>query len=247
MTVYFVGAGPGAADLITVRGRELLGRCGLCLYPGSMTPTDLLASCPPGATLVDASNLPLGEAVARIVAAHRRGVDVVRLCSGDPSLYSTVAEQMRVLDKEDVPHAVVPGVSAFAASAAVLGRELTVPGVGQSLVITRARSRPGSMPPGETLSNFARTGTTLAIYLVINHLEQVVEELVPHYGARAHRPRRAGGRGHAHRDAARRPDPRSRGFPGQLPALRYEWMKSLDSRSSHSGISSRGTAVVHQA
>ncbi|MEV4868216.1 SAM-dependent methyltransferase [Streptomyces syringium] len=183
MTVYFVGAGPGAADLITVRGRELLGRCGLCLYPGSMTPTDLLASCPPDATLVDASNLSLGEAVARIVAAHRRGLDVVRLCSGDPSLYSTVAEQMRVLDKEGVPHAVVPGVSAFAASAAVLGRELTVPGVGQSLVITRARSRPGSMPPGETLSNFARTGTTLAIYLVINHLEQVVEELVPYYGA----------------------------------------------------------------
>ncbi|MFF5128341.1 cobalt-precorrin-4/precorrin-4 C(11)-methyltransferase [Streptomyces syringium] len=183
MTVYFVGAGPGAADLITVRGRELLGRCGLCLYPGSMTPTDLLAFCPPDATVVDASNLTLGEAVARIVAAHRRGLDVVRLCSGDPSLYSTVAEQMRVLDKEDVPHAVVPGVSAFAASAAVLGRELTVPGVGQSLVITRARSRPGSMPPGETLSNFARTGTTLAIYLAINHLEQVVDELVPYYGA----------------------------------------------------------------
>ncbi|MFD0268755.1 cobalt-precorrin-4/precorrin-4 C(11)-methyltransferase [Streptomyces sp. NPDC127106] len=182
MTVYFVGAGPGAADLITVRGRELLGRCGLCLYPGSMTPTDLLAFCPPDANLIDASNLPLGEAVARIVAAHRRGLDVVRLCSGDPSLYSTVAEQMRLLDKQDVPHAVVPGVSAFAASAAVLGRELTVPGVGQSLVITRARSRPGSMPPGETLTNFARTGTTLAIYLVINHLEQVVEELVPYYG-----------------------------------------------------------------
>lgn len=183
MTVYFVGAGPGAADLITVRGRELLGRCGLCLYPGSMTPTDLLASCPPDAALLDASNLSLGEAVARIVAAHRRGLDVVRLCSGDPSLYSTVAEQMRMLDKEDVPHAVVPGVSAFAASAAVLGRELTVPGVGQSLIITRARSRPGSMPPGETLANFARTGTTLAIYLVINHLEQVIQELVPHYGA----------------------------------------------------------------
>ncbi|MFE2934980.1 cobalt-precorrin-4/precorrin-4 C(11)-methyltransferase [Streptomyces sp. NPDC059278] len=183
MTVYFVGAGPGAADLITVRGRELLGRCGLCLYPGSMTPTDLLAACPPDATLLDASNLPLGEAVGRIVAAHRRGRDVVRLCSGDPSLYSTAAEQMRMLDKQDVPHAVVPGVSAFAASAAVLGRELTVPGVGQSLVITRAWSRPGSMPPGENLSNFARTGTTLAIYLVINHLEQVVEELIPYYGA----------------------------------------------------------------
>ncbi|QEV21921.1 cobalt-precorrin-4/precorrin-4 C(11)-methyltransferase [Streptomyces alboniger] len=183
MTVYFVGAGPGAADLITIRGRDLLGRCGLCLYPGSMTPIDLLAFCPSDATVVDASSLPLGEALARMVSAHRRGVDVVRLCSGDPSLYSTLAEQIRMLDKEDVPHVVVPGVSAFAASAAVLGRELTVPGVGQSLVITRVRSRPGSMPEGETLSNFAQTGTTLAIYLVINHVDQVVEELLPYYGA----------------------------------------------------------------
>ncbi|RSO05282.1 precorrin-4 C(11)-methyltransferase [Streptomyces sp. WAC 05379] len=182
MTVYFIGAGPGAADLITIRGREVLGRCGVCLYPGSMTPIGLLTHCPPDATRIDTASLSLDEVMSSILEAHEEGVDVARLCSGDPSLYSTVAEQMRVLDKSGVPHEMVPGVSAFAASAAVLGRELTVPGVGQSLIITRARSRSGSMPAGETLTNFARTGATLAVYLVINHLEDVVAELLPHYG-----------------------------------------------------------------
>jgi precorrin-4/cobalt-precorrin-4 C11-methyltransferase len=183
VTVYFVGAGPGAADLITVRGRDILGRCGVCLYPGSMTPTDLLAYCPPHAELVDTANLSLERIVERLAAAHHAGHDVARLCSGDPSLYSAVAEQMRRLDAAEVPYEVVPGVPAFAASAAVLGRELTVPEIGQSLVITRVQARSTAMPPGETLAAFAATGATLALHLAINHVERVAGELVPHYGA----------------------------------------------------------------
>jgi precorrin-4/cobalt-precorrin-4 C11-methyltransferase len=182
MTVYFVGAGPGAADLITVRGRDLLGRCAVCLYPGSMTPTDLLAYCPPGAELVDTANLSLDRIVAKLAEAHRAGQDVVRLCSGDPSLYSAVAEQMRRLDAAEVPYEVVPGVPAFAASAAVLQRELTVPEVGQSLVITRVQARSTKLPPGETLAAFAATRATLALHLAVNHVERVAEELEPHYG-----------------------------------------------------------------
>jgi precorrin-4/cobalt-precorrin-4 C11-methyltransferase len=183
VTVHFIGAGPGAADLITVRGRDLLARCDVCLYPGSMTPPDLLAYCPPGADLVDTANLSLDAIVGRIVEAHRAGREVARLCSGDPSLYSAVAEQVRRLDAAGVPYEVVPGVPAFAASAAVLGRELTVPEIGQSLVITRVQARSTAMPPGETLAGFAATGATLALHLAINHVDRVAAELVPHYGA----------------------------------------------------------------
>ncbi|WP_236789014.1 precorrin-4 C(11)-methyltransferase [Amycolatopsis sp. GM8] len=182
MTVYFIGAGPGAADLITVRGRDLLARCPVCLYPGSLTPPDLLAHCPPGARQVDTAGLNLDQIAAELVAAHEAGHDVARLCSGDPSIYSAVAEQMRRLDAAGVPYQVVPGVPAFAAAAAELGRELTVPAVGQSLVITRVQARSTAMPPGETLAAFAATGTTLAVHLAINRVEQVVEELLPHYG-----------------------------------------------------------------
>jgi len=182
MTVHFVGAGPGAADLITVRGRDLLARCGLCLYPGSMTPPDLLAYCAPGVPTVDTADLDLESIVARMVEGHRSGLEVVRLCSGDPALYSAVAEQMRRLDAAEVPYDVVPGVPAFAASAAVLGRELTVPSVGQSLVITRVQARSTAMPSNETLEAFAATGATLALHLAINHVERVSAELVPFYG-----------------------------------------------------------------
>ncbi|RSN12318.1 precorrin-4 C(11)-methyltransferase [Streptomyces sp. WAC 05977] len=181
MTVHFIGAGPGAADLITVRGRDLLGRCETCLYPGSMTPTDLLAYCPDDAVLVDTANLDLPAIVERMVEAHEKGHEIARLCSGDPSIYSAVAEQMRRLDAAGVPYDVTPGVPAFAAAAALLNRELTVPEVGQSLVITRAQARSTAMPPGETLANFARTGTTLALHLAINRIEQVVDELRPFY------------------------------------------------------------------
>ncbi|MEV4601384.1 SAM-dependent methyltransferase [Amycolatopsis sp. NPDC049253] len=183
MTVHFIGAGPGAADLITVRGRDLLARCGVCLYPGSMTPTDLLAYCAPGTERVDTANLSLDEIAERLITAHHAGHDVARLVSGDPSLYSAVAETVRRLDAAAVPYDIVPGVPAFAASAAVLGRELTVPGIGQSLVITRAQARSTALPEGETLANFARSGTTLAVHLAINHVERVTEELVPFYGA----------------------------------------------------------------
>ena len=182
MTVHFIGAGPGAADLITVRGRDLLARCAVCLYPGSLTPPGLLAHCPPGARRVDTADLTLDEIVAELVAAHAGGHEVARLCSGDPSLYSAVAEQMRRLDASGVPYDVVPGVPAFAAAAAVLGRELTVPTVGQSLIVTRVRARSTAMPPGENLGAFGATGATLALHLAVNRIEQVVDELVPHYG-----------------------------------------------------------------
>lgn len=183
MTVHFIGAGPGAADLITVRGRDLLERCRVCLYPGSLTPPDLLEHCPFEARLIDTADLNLDQITAELVAAHEAGHDVARLCSGDPSIYSAVAEQMRRLDAAGVPYAVVPGVPSFAAAAAVLGRELTVPTVGQSLVVTRVQARSTTMPPGETLAAFAATGTTLAVHLAINRVEQVVDELLPHYGA----------------------------------------------------------------
>jgi len=183
MTVHFIGAGPGAADLITVRGRDLLARCGVCLYPGSMTPPDLLAYCASGTTLVDTANLSLEQIVDKLIEAHEAGHEVVRLTSGDPSLYSAVAEQMRRLDARNVPYDVVPGVPAFAASAAALKRELTVPEVGQSLVITRVQARSTKMPPKETLAAFAATEATLALHLAVNHVERVAEELAPHYGA----------------------------------------------------------------
>ena len=182
MTVHFIGAGPGAADLITVRGRDLLARCAVCLYPGSLTPPGLLAHCPPGARRVDTADLTLDEIVAELVAAHAGGHEVARLCSGDPSLYSAVAEQMRRLDASGVPYDVVPGVPAFAAAAAVLGRELTVPTVGQGLMVTRVWARSTAMPPGESLGAFGATGATLALHLAVNRIEQVVDELVPHYG-----------------------------------------------------------------
>ncbi|WP_306999330.1 precorrin-4 C(11)-methyltransferase [Amycolatopsis thermophila] len=183
MTVFFIGAGPGAADLITVRGRDLLARCAVCLYPGSLTPPDLLAHCPADARKIDTADLSLDRIVGELVAADRAGHDVARLCSGDPSIYSAVAEQMRRLDAAGVAYQVVPGVPAFAAAAAELGRELTVPTVGQSLVITRVQARSTAMPPGETLATFAASGTTLAVHLAINRIEQVVAELLPHYGA----------------------------------------------------------------
>ncbi len=182
-TVHFIGAGPGAADLVTVRGRDLLASCPVCLYPGSLTPTDLLAHCPEGARTVDTASLTLDEIIAELVAASEQGNDVARLCSGDPAVYSAVAEQMRRLDAAGVPYQVTPGVPAFSAAAATLGRELTVPTVGQSLVITRAQARSTSMPEGETLAGFAATGATLALHLAIGRIEQVVEELLPHYGA----------------------------------------------------------------
>src|SRR3954471_18123391 len=152
MTVHFIGAGPGAADLLTVRGLRLLQKSPVCLYAGALVPAELLDECPPGARLVDTAELNLDEITAELVAAHERGQDVARLHSGDPSVFSAMAEQMRRLDAAGVPYDVVPGVPAFAAAAASLRRELTVPGVAQTIVLTRTSARSTPMPPGEELA-----------------------------------------------------------------------------------------------
>jgi len=183
MTVHFIGAGPGAADLLTLRGRDILARSRVCLYAGSIVPAEMLVHCPPGARLVDTAPLSLDEIEAEYVAADAAGLDVARLHSGDLSVYSAVAEQIRRLDRLGIAWTLTPGVPAFAAAAAVLGRELTVPGVAQSLVITRIDGRASPMPAGERLAAFAATGATLAIHLAIHALERVAAELVPFYGA----------------------------------------------------------------
>jgi precorrin-4/cobalt-precorrin-4 C11-methyltransferase len=182
MTVHFIGAGPGAADLITVRGQRILARCPVCLYAGSLVPRDLLAECPPGARLVDTARLTLDEITAELVGAHRAGHDVARLHSGDPSVFSAVAEQMRRLDAEGVPYEVVPGVPAFAAAAAALGRELTVPTVGQTVILTRVAQRATPMPEGEDLATLGRSRALLVLHLAARHVDRVVAELLPHYG-----------------------------------------------------------------
>ncbi|MFJ5229913.1 precorrin-4 C(11)-methyltransferase [Kitasatospora sp. NPDC088391] len=182
MTVYFIGAGPGAADLITVRGQRTLARCGVCLYAGSLVPTELLADCPPDARLVDTANLDLDQILAEIVRAHREGLDVARLHSGDPSVFSAMAEQMRRLDAADIPYEVVPGVPAFAAAAAALKRELTVPTVGQTVILTRVARQATPMPPGEELAVLGKSGALLVLHLAARYADSVVEELLPHYG-----------------------------------------------------------------
>lgn len=183
MTVHFIGAGPGAADLITVRGRDLLARSPVCLYAGSVVPPELLAWCAPGTKLVDTAPLDLDRIEAEYVAAEKAGQDVARLHSGDLSVYSAVAEQIRRLERHGIPYTLTPGVPAFAAAAAVLGREFTIPEVAQSLVLTRISGRASRMPAGETLAAFAATGATLAIHLAIHAVERVVADLLPHYGA----------------------------------------------------------------
>jgi precorrin-4/cobalt-precorrin-4 C11-methyltransferase len=183
VTVWFVGAGPGAADLITVRGRDRLAAVAVCLYAGSLVPVELLAYCPPGARLVDTANLSLDEIVAELVAAHEAGLDVARLHSGDPSVFSAMAEQMRRLDAAGVPYEVVPGVPAFAAAAAALRRELTVPGVGQTVILTRTSARATPMPAGEDLATLGRSRATLVLHLAVQRIEHLVEELNPNYGA----------------------------------------------------------------
>jgi precorrin-4 C11-methyltransferase len=183
MTIHFIGAGPGAADLITVRGRDLLARCPVCLYAGSIVPREMLDWCPPGARLVDTAPMSLDEIEAEYIRAHEAGEDVARLHSGDLSVWSAVAEQMRRLDRLGIGYTLTPGVPAFAAAAAALGRELTIPGLAQSLVLTRIGGRASPMPEGENLAAFAATGATLAIHLAIHGLDRVVAELTPFYGA----------------------------------------------------------------
>lgn len=183
MTVHFIGAGPGAADLITLRGRDLIAACPVCLYAGSLVPTALLAHCPPGARIVNTAPLSLDEIMTEISTAHAAGQDVARLHSGDLSVWSAMGEQLRRLRALDIPYDVTPGVPSFAAAAAALGAELTLPGVAQSVILTRTSGRASAMPEGETLSAFAATGATLAIHLSVHVLDRVVTELTPHYGA----------------------------------------------------------------
>ena len=182
MTVHFIGAGPGAADLITLRGRDLIAACPVCLYAGSLVPEALLGHCPEGAHIVNTARLSLDEIMAEIAAAHAKGQDVARLHSGDLSVWSAMGEQLRRLREMGIPYDVTPGVPAFAAAAATLAAELTLPGVAQSVVLTRTSGRATAMPEGETLANFAATGATLAIHLSVHVLDKVIAELTPHYG-----------------------------------------------------------------
>jgi precorrin-4/cobalt-precorrin-4 C11-methyltransferase len=182
VTVHFIGAGPGAADLITVRGRDLLARCSVCLYAGSLVPAELLAACPPDARLVDTQNLTLDEIIAELVDAHRDGHRIARLCSGDPSVYSAITEQTRRLEAAGVPYDITPGVPAFAAAAATLRQELTVPGVGQTVVLTRTSARATPMPPGEDLATLSTPRATMVLHLAVQRIDEVVAQLLPSYG-----------------------------------------------------------------
>lgn len=178
MTVYFIGAGPGAADLITVRGQRLLQRCPVCLYAGSIMPDDLLAQCPPGATIVDTGPLTLEQIVRKLADADADGRDVARLHSGDPSLYRALAEQCRELDALGIGYEIVPGVPAFAAAAAALKRELTVPGVAQTVTLTRVATLSTPMPPGEDLAALARSRATLVLHLAAAQIDAIVPRLL---------------------------------------------------------------------
>ncbi len=178
MTVYFIGAGPGAADLITVRGQRILQRCATCLYAGSIMPDDLLALCPSAAKVVDTGPLTLEQIVTALADADAAGHDVARLHSGDPSLYSAVAEQCRRLDELGIGYEIVPGVPAFAAAAAALRRELTVPGVAQTVTLTRIATLSTPMPPGEELAGLARSGGTLVLHLAAAQIDAVVPQLL---------------------------------------------------------------------
>ncbi|MBM3603781.1 MAG: precorrin-4 C(11)-methyltransferase [Alphaproteobacteria bacterium] len=183
MTVHFIGAGPGAADLITLRGRDLIASCPVCLYAGSLVPPALLDHCPSGARIVNTAPLSLDQIIDEMVQAHAAGQDVARLHSGDLSVWSAMGEQLRRLRALEIPVQVTPGVPSFAAAAAALQAELTLPGLAQSVVLTRTPGRASAMPEGERLAAFGATGATLAIHLSIHALDRVVADLVPHYGA----------------------------------------------------------------
>ncbi|RZM04591.1 MAG: precorrin-4 C(11)-methyltransferase [Variovorax sp.] len=182
MTIHFIGAGPGAPDLLTLRGRDLIARCPVCLYAGSLVPREILVHCPPGARIVDTAPLDLDAIAAEFATAHAAGHDVARLHSGDLSVWSAMGEQLRRLRALGIPYTVTPGVPSFAAAAAALGAELTLPGLAQSVVLTRTSGRASAMPERETLAAFAATGATLALHLSIHRLADVVAELVPFHG-----------------------------------------------------------------
>ncbi|MFY0680807.1 MAG: precorrin-4 C(11)-methyltransferase [Thalassovita sp.] len=183
MTVYFIGAGPGDPELLTKKAERLIGACPVCLYAGSLVPAEVVGCAPEGARVMDTAPMTLDDTHAEIAAAHARGEDVARVHSGDPSLYGAIAEQIRRLRADSIPYEIIPGVPAYAAAAAALGQELTVPEVAQSIVLTRVSMKSTSMPSGETLENFARTGATLAIHLGVRNLREIERQLSPHYGS----------------------------------------------------------------
>lgn len=183
MTVYFIGAGPGDPELLTLKAQRLIAACPVCLYAGSLVPEQVVAEAPEGALVLDTAPMTLDDTHAEIVKAHREGKDVARVHSGDPSLYGAIAEQIRRLKADGIDYQIVPGVPAYAAAAAALGQELTIPEVAQSIILTRMSMKSTGMPQGETLENFARTKATLAIHLGIRALREIERQLIPHYGA----------------------------------------------------------------
>ena len=182
MLVHFIGAGPGAPDLITVRGKNLIQQAPIVLYAGSLVPPEIVAMALPGAKVIDTASMTLDEIVKEFTKAHANGHDVARVHSGDPALYGAIAEQMRRLDALGIPYDITPGVPSYAAAAAALNSELTLPGVAQTVVLTRTATRASAMPTGENLEALGRSGATLAIHLSINNLARVVRDLTPHYG-----------------------------------------------------------------
>ena len=183
MTVHFIGAGPGDPDLITVRGLRLIKSCALCLYAGSLVPQAVVAEAPDDARILDTAAMTLDDIIAEMEIAHKAGKDIARVHSGDPSLYGAVAEQIRRLRALDIPCDITPGVSAYAAAAAALGIELTIPEISQTLILTRTAMKSSAMPEGEDLTSLGRTGATLAIHLSVRNLRAIERELTPFYGA----------------------------------------------------------------
>ena len=182
MTVHFIGAGPGAPDLITIRGRDLIAKCQVCLYAGSLVPKEVVDFAPNGALVLDTAPMNLEEIIAEIQSAHDTGKDVARVHSGDPSIYGAIAEQMRRLDDLGISYDVTPGVSAYTAAAAELKQELTLPEISQTIIATRTSMHASPMPAGEELSKLAAIGSTLAIHLSVRNIKFVQDELIPHYG-----------------------------------------------------------------
>ena len=183
MTVYFIGAGPGDPELITVKGRNLIARCPVCLYAGSLVPEAIVACAPANAQITDTAPMTLDEIIAAIQQAHHRSEDIARVHSGDPSLYGAIAEQIRRLKLLDIPYEIIPGVPAYAAAAAAIGQELTIPEIAQTVILTRTAMKSSSMPEGEDLTTLGRSGATLVIHLSIRNLREIERQLIPLYGA----------------------------------------------------------------
>lgn len=183
MTVFFIGAGPGDPELVTVKAQRVIGECPVCLYAGSLVPPEVVANAPAGARVMDTATMTLDDTHAEILAAHKLGQNVARVHSGDPSLYGAIAEQIRRLKADGIDYQIIPGVPAYAAAAAALGQELTIPEIAQSIVLTRVSMKSTSMPEHETLENFARTRATLAIHLGIRNLREIERVLSPYYGS----------------------------------------------------------------